>query len=887
MQRFALTKLSVPVTRSAKVARPALATLLSERPRRLTLVTAPAGFGKTSFAAQRYLELRASGSAAVWISLGIEERDSYRFLSLLIEATRQVLPSVGHYALKLLESSPDVAVSRLLTSYVNDLVAAETAITIFLDDYQLAESPQNNEALDLLLRLAPNGFAVVLTSRISPAISLAALRVSDLLTEITHEELKFSVEETADFVKGLHGIELSRDEIRLLKDKTEGWVAGLQLATLALKKRKDRLTFIRHFNGSFREVSDYLFSDVLCQQDEATREFLFRTSVLERMSAGLCNALTGRSDGQRMLEQLEACNLFVVPLDEVRGWYRYHHLFREFLRHRTLAADPQLTARLLEQASLFCEKAGLDGEAVTYALEGGATERAATLVTQCALLMIYRGHIPQLVSWLKNIPDPVALRHPRLMAIRCWTDFHVGRSRQADQILDAMEAAGVAASANDSRDAAARSAEIAALRVGFHIAADRLGDACATGWPLLRELGDRYPFIGGTVANMVAMASIGRAEFASARRAIALGIRLLKAAECPYGMSHARIGQGWCALAVGDVGLAERSALEAKAIAAEQCGERSYPAMLAACLHGAVAYESGAIESAAAELEENLPLIRECGTIEIQRAASVALARLQGRLGDFSAAHATLDELATCQHEDAEGATRALILHERIRLFSLSGESERAVEIWTAAEVGSLECDRDGWDRVKDELILAWVRLQLLPRRPEVLLRRPEGLPETLQQSAARASAAGYRRKLEEIVLLLARAHLELGSVAQARSAVLRLWKSPQDCLASTRLLEESEGVRDLLARALNGSETSPIDGDMAACDRHNPDSLSARELEVLSHLAAGSQTRLIATDLAISENTVKWHVRNIMEKFGVSNRLSAVAHARKAGLLP
>ena len=208
MPRFALTKLSVPVTRSAKVARPALSNMLIQAPRKLTLITAPAGFGKTSFAAQRYLELRRGGATVIWISVGVEEQESYRFLSLLIEATGRLLPGVGDYALKLLESTPDVAVGRLVTSYINDLVESGREITMFLDDYQLAESRENNEALELLLRQSPDSFRIVLTSRISPAISLAALRVSNLVTDITQEELRFSDQEAQEF------FELSEERYR-------------------------------------------------------------------------------------------------------------------------------------------------------------------------------------------------------------------------------------------------------------------------------------------------------------------------------------------------------------------------------------------------------------------------------------------------------------------------------------------------------------------------------------------------------------------------------------------------------------------------------------------------------------------------------------------------
>lgn len=873
MQPILTTKLSPPVTRSATVSRPALASLLAADLKPLTLLTAPAGFGKTTLAAAKYAELRARDQPAAWISLDIDDRDPFRFFTLLVEATRQALPGIGQYVARILETTPDLLLEQVVTHYLNDLAAGHVTFTLFLDDYHLAESTRNNEAVDLLLRHGRGHFALVLASRIVPALSLAALRVADCLIEINQDDLKFSVEETAEFVTRLHGVPLVRDDIRTLQARTEGWAAGLQLATLSLKRRADHSAFVRKFTGSVRDIADYLFSDVLCHQDGATREFLFRTSLLERMSAPLCNALTGRTDGQQTLERLEASNLFVVPMDDTRHWYRYHHLFRDYLQARMTGADESLSRELLLRASRHCAEHGQPAEAVTYALATGDHDRAASLVVDCSILMIHRGHMPQLVAWLKCIPDALVARYPRLLAIRCWMYFHVGKARQCEGALHAAEMACVAAVTDGPDSAAIRMAELKTLRIALIIAGDHCEDVCAAAEPLLAELGDQYPFLAGTAGNIISAAYLATWQVDRLRLVSARARALLAAADCPYGVMYTHVFSALADVAQGRLGDARRAVDIGLDVAVQECGDDSFPAAVARCASALVEYEAGHLDRARQLLEENLPLIRECGVMEVQRRAGSCLARIYGRQGEYDAARRVLEGLADCNHDDGERATLAVLTHERIRLLEREpGGARRGLDVLRAAgflDLGSPPTE--GWDRVGDEARLARARVELLLDRSEAAL-------EILLSLWTRLETIDFLSKLQETALLIARAHMARGAVELARATLHSMWGETGELFYSPRWLEETERVRLILGKLAVPAE-APARGIDAG-------SLTGRELAVLELLASGRQTRRIAGDLGISEHTVKWHVKNILEKFGVPNRLSAVAHARNAGLI-
>jgi LuxR family transcriptional regulator, maltose regulon positive regulatory protein len=370
------TKVRVPRTRTELVPRPRLReALVRYKGRRLTLVSAPAGFGKTTLLGE-WLEDRSGDDGSVaWLSLEEADNDPARFLAYLVSALRSALgEGIGEgvlASLRLPEFPPVEAVAGVLINELADVRHEE--VTIVLDDYHVIHSGPIHEATSFLLEHLPENVQLVISSRTDPPLPLSRLRARDQVTEIRAAELRFSTEEASAFLKGVMGLTLSAADVAALEEVTEGWIAALQLAALSMRDREDVSGFVETFSGSNRHVLDFLTEEVLERQPEGVREFLLKTSVLEHMSAALCDALTSRKDGQQMLERLEYDNLFVIALDDERRWYRYHHLFADVLRSRLQREQPEKIRELHRRAAEWYEQNGWTSEAIGHALAAGTT----------------------------------------------------------------------------------------------------------------------------------------------------------------------------------------------------------------------------------------------------------------------------------------------------------------------------------------------------------------------------------------------------------------------------------------------------------------------------------------------------------------------------------
>ncbi|MGH3106585.1 MAG: helix-turn-helix transcriptional regulator, partial [Rubrobacteraceae bacterium] len=371
-QALLTTKLRAPSTRPNLVERPRLREALAAgEGRRLTLISAPAGFGKTTLLGE-WAEYRSedSESSVAWVSLDETDNDPKHFLVYLLGALQSVEEGIGEGMVASLRSPELPPIELVIGALINELSELPHQITVVLDDYHLISSDTVHEALSFLIEHMPENAHLIISGRSDPPLPLARLRARDQITELRAAELRFTTEEAASFLKDVMGLTLSAADVASLEEITEGWVAALQLAALSMRDREDVSGFVEAFSGSNRHVLDFLAEEVLERQPEEVREFLLKTSVLERMSAPLCDALTSRDDGQGMLERLERENLFVVALDDERRWYRYHHLFADFLRSRLLSGEiPELVASELHlRASGWYEDNSLEVEAIGHAL---------------------------------------------------------------------------------------------------------------------------------------------------------------------------------------------------------------------------------------------------------------------------------------------------------------------------------------------------------------------------------------------------------------------------------------------------------------------------------------------------------------------------------------
>ena len=372
------TKLFIPSPRPTLVPRPRLIDRLNEGlDRKLTLVAAPAGFGKTTLVSEW---VAGCDRPVAWLSLDEGENDPARFLACLVTALQTIVPGIGQGVLDVLQSPQPPLGESILTDLLNDITTRAVDFILVLDDYHLIDAKPVDDALTFLIGHLPPQLHLVMTTREDPQLPLARLRARGQLTELRAADLRFTASEAAEFLNPVMGLHLSEADVAALEDRTEGWITGLQLASLSLQGNEDATGFIRTFAGDHRYIVDYLVEEVLQRQPEPVRRFLLQTAILERLSGPLCDTVTGQEGGQARLEALERGNFFVVPLDDRRHWYRYHHLFADVLSAHLLAEEATQVSTLHRRASAWYEQTGETSEAIRHAFAAKDFARAADLV---------------------------------------------------------------------------------------------------------------------------------------------------------------------------------------------------------------------------------------------------------------------------------------------------------------------------------------------------------------------------------------------------------------------------------------------------------------------------------------------------------------------------
>lgn len=439
-----MTKLYVPAVRPRMVPRPRLVERLNAGLHRtLTLVSAPAGFGKTTLLSEWTANTERPFA---WLSLDGDDNDPTRFLAYFVAALQTIPPlseaGVGEAALATLQSpgfadaNMSPSTDLLLTDLINEIADVPTPFVLVLDDFHVIADPQVNGAMAFLLDNVPPQMHLVLSSRADPSWPLARLRARGEMTELRADDLRFTLEETTAFLSEVMRLDLAPEDVTALETRTEGWIAGLQMAALSMRGRKDVSAFIRAFSGSHRFVLDYLVEEVFEQQPSEVQDFLLKTSILERMTAALCDAVrfggakstgssegtavTESSDSQAILTQLDQSNLFLVPLDDERRWYRYHHLFADLLRQRLQQERRDLAPVLHRRASEWYQARELYPNAVNHSLAAGDEERAAELIGSGGWDMLVRGEMRELLGWLDSLPQDLVSSRSQLGVIYAW-----------------------------------------------------------------------------------------------------------------------------------------------------------------------------------------------------------------------------------------------------------------------------------------------------------------------------------------------------------------------------------------------------------------------------------------------------------------------------------
>src|SRR3712207_6469548 len=401
------TKLHVPRRRRGLVGRPRLGERLGRGDETaLTLVSAPAGFGKTTVLTDWVAAVDPQRRSVAWLSLDARDNDPTVFWTYVLAALATVAPGVGAGSLPL-HRSPESSVEATLATLINEVAAVDGDVVLVLDDYHVIESPEIHEGMAFLLEHLPPQAHLVVAGRADPPLPLARLRVRGELVELRAADLRFTPDEATEYLTEAMGVALSEGQVASLESRTEGWIAALQLAALSMQGRTDISAFLADFAGDDRYIVDYLVEEVLQRQPERVRAFLMQTSILSRLSGALCDAVTGRDDGREVLEAVERGNLFVVPLDDRRQWYRYHHLFANVLRVHLVEERLDEVPELHRRASAWLADNGDVSGAVDHALEGGDLGRAAELMERAVPSMRRERREAELARWLRSLPDEV------------------------------------------------------------------------------------------------------------------------------------------------------------------------------------------------------------------------------------------------------------------------------------------------------------------------------------------------------------------------------------------------------------------------------------------------------------------------------------------------
>ncbi|HWI65398.1 MAG TPA: LuxR C-terminal-related transcriptional regulator [Symbiobacteriaceae bacterium] len=807
---------------------------------------------------------------AAWLSLDQSENDPASFWRHVLAAIRRVWPEFGQGVLDLVQSPQSPAEAAVAGLIVNEMAGMDGRLTLVLDDYHAITADSVQAAMTTLLESLPSQLRLVMLTRSDPPLPLARMRAGDQLTEIRAADLRFTPLEAAAFLRDCMGLDLQDQQVQALAARTEGWIAGLQLAALAVQGDERPQEFVDRFAGSHRFVLDYLTDEVLQRQPPERVRFLLKTAVLDRLCGPLCDAVTGEEDGQAFLEQLDQQNLFLVPLDDRRCWYRYHHLFRDVLRAR-LAPDraPDLQIR----AAGWFERMGLVTEAIPYALAAGDAERAARLIEAGADDLFSHGEFPTMLNYVNQLPQAVVSEHPGLIIHQAWATALMLNPAEAGRLAD-VATAKAAGSANGDH----LSGELAGLNAFRALLTGDYPRAVDYGREAMQLLAPTDRGIWSIVAFTLASCSHMTGDLHDADRSYPLVVQSCRqSGNIALGVS-AQVAHAEVLAAQGRLHEAAKGLRTALRWAEEQSGRRVHISAPVLSGLGELLREQGDLAEAERYLQEALERGRgdyiPYGTVR----AYISLAGLQGARGDFPALRRSLDAAMAYMSRFQVGlgahmALAACAVHWLLVQGDVAAASAWAVRLPSVEPAVALVYEQG--EIIRARLLLAQ------GRAPEARLG--------LSWHAATARAGGRMGNWLAATVLEA---LAADAVADRRAAVHLL----DDALAAAEpegyartFLDEGPVMIRLLeacghryAAQLLGGAPQPVQ----AVERPLAEPLTDREREVLGLVAEGLTNQEIGARLYISEATVKRHISNIFGKLDVTHRTQALVRARELGLL-
>jgi LuxR family maltose regulon positive regulatory protein len=909
------TKLYIPLPQPNVVLRSRLISQLNAGlHRKLTLISAPAGFGKTTLVSTW---IASCGRPVAWLSLDEGDSDPTRFLTYLVATLQTIAPAIGAEVMGVLQSSQPPSPEAILTTLLNDIATVPDRFMLVLDDYHVIDARSVDRALAFLLDHLPPQMHLAITTREDPQLPLARLRARGHLTELRVSDLRFTPAEAAAFLKQVMDLDLAAEDVAALESRTEGWIAGLQLAALSMRGRDDIGQFVRAFAGDNRYIVDYLIEEVLQSQPETVRSFLLQTSILDRLHGSLCDAVTGQERGQAHLEALHRGNFFVIPLDDRRQWYRYHHLFADVLATHLRAEQPDQLALLHQRASAWYAQQGLVAEAIRHALAALDFARAAALVEQAWPAIRQSRQDAALLGWLRALPDEVLQVRPVLSAAYAHVLLSSGvfagvenRLRDAERWLQntphrraqpdaqAMEMVVV-----DDEAFRRLPGTIALARAGLALARGDVPGTVAYAQQVLDLTPEDDHLTRGGAAGFLGLAAWTSGDLEAAHRTYAEGMASLhKAGNIADAINGAitlatlRIGQGRLRQAMRTYEQALQLANSQATLLLRGTAD-IYAGM------SELERERNDLQAAMQHLLRSQDLGEHAGFPQNRYRWRVAMARIREAEGDLDGALELLDEAERLYMSDFSPNVRP-IAALKTRVWLAQGRLAEALD-W-AREQGLSAQDELSYLHEFEHITLARAFLaRAKSTGDERFLREAIDLLYRLLEVAQAGERMG---SVIEILILLALAHQMQGDIPAAfvplsraltlaeREGYVRVFVDEGPAMAAllVQIVEhraQNDPIRVYADRVLVSLPEAQPEGASAlrsTLERSNAlvEPLSERELDVLRLLGTELSGPDIARELMVSLNTLRTHTKNIYDKLGVNNRRAAVHRAEKLKLL-
>jgi LuxR family transcriptional regulator, maltose regulon positive regulatory protein len=907
------TKFFVPPPRPKAILRPLLIERLREglcANRKLTLISAPAGFGKTTLVSEW---VSGCERPFAWLSLDEADNDLTRFLTYLVAALQRVIPKFGEGASSAIQSPQPPPTESILTNLLNAISMLPDNFIFVLDDYHVLDAKPVDDAVTFLLEHLPPQMHLVIATREDPHLPLARLRVRGQLTELRAADLRFTTTEAAEFLNRMMGLNLSTGDIAALETRTEGWIAGLQLAAISMQGNQDVSTFIREFAGDHRYIVDYLVEEVLQRQPEPVRLFLLQTAILDRLNGSLCDAITGKEDGNAQLEALQRGNFFVIPLDDKRNWYRYHHLFADVLRMHLKAEQPDQLSNLHRRASQWYENNGSTENAIRHALEAKDFARAAYLIELIMPVMRLSRQFATLLGWIKSLPDELIRVRPVLSLGYALAAMSRGdhesvepHLRDAEQGLDNTSglderqetAAGMVVV--DKEEFRRLPGMIALIRAGQALARSDMPETVKYARRALDLAPDNDLLMLGGAASQLGLVAWTSGDLVTARRMIADGMANVRLA----GYISPAIG---AAISLADIQITQGCLGDAMSTYEQALQWATVPGT--AVLSGAadmyvgmsdLMRERNDLKTASQHLLTSQALGELAGLPQNPYRWCAAMARIREAQGDLEGALELLEK-AECLYDGNFSPNVRPLATRKTRVWVIQGRLGEALD-WARKQGLSVENELN-YLREFDHITLARILLaRYKSDGAESSIHGAVGLLERLRKAA---EGGGRNGSVIEILVLQALAYHARGDFPSALLALHQALSMAEpegyvrmfidEGLSMMQLLRQAserqimaDYAKKLLAEIETEKDKIESKTDISSVLPGHPinEPLSQRELEILQLIAQGLSNREICERLFLALDTVKGHNRLIFGKLQVQRRTEAVARARELGLL-